>query len=261
LKTKKAEWFRSWFNTQAYLDLYRHRDEHDAKKIVSLLFNQIELSKGSKVLDLACGNGRHSVLFAKKGLDVTGVDLSDFLINQANKKLFGEYSRYQKNMRFEIRDMRSLKHVSEFDLVVNIFTSFGYFDSNRDNERVIKTISNALKPGGYFLLDFLNRNYLEKNLVPFDLRTVDGKLIAQSRTIKDNYVEKNILIFTKYRSIKGYPLFNHFKEKIKLYSLKDFGIMFNSNSLRMHKVFGSYNGERYNINKSERLIILARKKK
>lgn len=260
MKPKKDEWFKHWFNTQAYLDLYKHRDSHDAKKIVSLLFRHIRLSKGLRVLDLACGNGRHSILFAKRGLDVTGIDLSAYLVNQAKKKLNSDYVRYKSNLRFEIRDMRSLKHTAEFDLVVNIFTSFGYFDSNRDNEKVIDAAARALKQGGYFLLDFLNRNYLKKNLIPFDIKTINGKIIAQSRTIKDNFVEKNILIFTKNRAGSGYPLFNHFSEKIKLYSLKDFEKMFSKNSLKINRVFGSYEGDRFNLEKSERLILLARKK-
>jgi SAM-dependent methyltransferase len=259
LKSSNDQWFKSWFNTQDYLDLYKHRDARDAKKIVSLVLKHVKLNKGANVLDLACGNGRHSILFAKKRFNVTGIDLSNYLINQARKKLSSDYAGYRSSLRFEIQDMRNLKHVSEFDLVVNIFTSFGYFESDSDNEKVIGTVAIALKRGGYFLIDFLNRDYLIKNLITYDVKKLNHKLILQVRTIKDNIVEKNIIIIKSSRNKKGYPLFNHFTEKIKLYSFNDFEAMFSKHGLNIIKVFGSYTGSRFIKEKSERLIIIARK--
>src|SRR6266498_1428021 len=102
----KAQWYVSWFNSPEYLKLYRHRDEEDAKKILSLIFKNVHLRKNAKVLDLACGSGRHSLLIARKGFDVLGIDLSKYLISEARKKLNSEYKRYRKRLKFEIRDMR-----------------------------------------------------------------------------------------------------------------------------------------------------------
>jgi SAM-dependent methyltransferase len=175
--SKSNAWYKKWFNTQEYLDLYKHRDDKDASKIIHLLFKNIKLKKGSKVLDLACGNGRHSVLFAKKGYSVTGIDLSEYLIGMANKKRRTDYSKYRHLLNFETGDMRRIEHSDEFDLVVNLFTSFGYFSRGKENEMVISGIAKALKRGGYFLFDFLNRDFLINNLVPLDIRNEKDKVI------------------------------------------------------------------------------------
>ena len=254
----KDAWYKSWFNTQDYLDLYKHRDSHDASKLVSLIFDNSEIPKGSSVLDLACGSGRHSVLFARRGMKVTGIDLSNYLIRQANMQLEGEYSAYKDKLRFEIRDMREIKHEDEFNLVVNLFSSFGYFKDDRENEQVIKSIERALKHGGYFVIDFLNRERLISTIVPYDVKRTDNKYIVQVRKIEDNFVEKEILIFRNSEN-SNYPVLNHFNERIKLYSLSDFKKMFSRSGLKLVKTFGNYDGSKFVKNSSERLIIFARK--
>lgn len=252
-------WYKSWFNTKDYLDLYKHRDSHDALKIVSLIFDNIELPKGSNVLDLACGAGRHSVLFAKKGLMVTGIDLSAFLIKQAKIHLEKDYINFRDKLKFEIRDMRDIKHVNEFDLVVNLFSSFGYFRDDNENEKVIKSISKALKPRAYFVIDFLNSVRLINKLVPYDIKRSGGKYIVQVRKILDGFVEKEILIFRNSGGSSEYPLLNHFNERIKLYSLEDFREMFSKSGLKIMHTFGNYDGSAFVKNSSERLIIFAQK--
>ncbi|RPI14810.1 MAG: class I SAM-dependent methyltransferase [Ignavibacteriae bacterium] len=255
----KDTWFKSWFNTQDYLDLYKHRDSHDASKLVSLIFSNINIPKGSNVLDLACGSGRHSVFFAKKGMFVTGIDLSAFLIKQANLQLENEFLHYKDKLKFEIRDMREIKHVNEFELVVNLFSSFGYFKDDNENEQVIRSISKALKPAGYFVIDFLNREKLINTLVPYDIKRTDGKYIVQVRKIEDGFVEKEILIFRNSDASTDYPVLNHFNERIRLYSLEDFRKMFTHNGLNIINTFGNYDGSIFVKNSSERLIIFAHK--
>jgi len=251
-------WYKDWFNTQQYLDLYKHRDYNDAKKIVSLLFNNIKLQKGAKCLDLACGNGRHSIFFAKKGLKVTGLDLSPFLINQAKKRLAKEYKKYRTNLRFVIGDMKHLGFKNKFGLVVNFFSSFGYFKTDRENFTVIKGISGSLKKGGYFLFDFLNKGYLLKNLVPYNHRLLGDTAYIQIRHIEDSFVIKNIFIIQNSKSGKP-PKIHQYFEKIRLYSITDFKKIFKTNGLHIIKIFGNYSGKPYNKVSSERLIILARK--
>jgi SAM-dependent methyltransferase len=256
---KIQPWFKEWFNTQEYLDLYKHRDDTDAAKIIKLLFENIKLPKNAKVLDLACGNGRHSVLFAKKGFSVTGIDLSGYLISKAEEKRKKEYSKYSKRLKFEIGDMRHIRHKNEFNLVVNLFSSFGYFDNEKDNFDVLKSIARALVHGGYFFLDFLNSGYLLNNLVPYDVKKERGKTIVQIRSFINGFVEKNIIIIKNNPSAGKSPVVNRYKEKIRLYSISDFRKMFAQNGLNILKVFGSYSGNSYNNEKSERLIILAQK--
>lgn len=254
-----ANWFKKWFNSQLYLDLYKHRDDKDAKKIVSLINKHISLPRGSEVLDLACGNGRHSVLFAKKGYNVTGVDLSKYLIEQAKKKLKSDYSLYNKNLNFEIQDMRHISFKNKFDLVVNLFSSFGYFDKERENFSVINGISKSLKKGGYFFFDFLNADYLSSKLVPFDISVRNDYVIIQVRNIKSGFVTKEIYFIRNNPDKKGAPLVNNYCEKIRLYSLKDFNTFFKKAGLKIIKTFGNYSGEKFNHKKSERMIILAKK--
>src|SRR4030095_14677417 len=252
-------WFEKWFNSKDYLELYKHRNEADARKIVSLITRTVKLPKGSKVLDLACGNGRHSILFAGKGFNVLGIDLSSFLIGQAKQKLKTDYRKYKKNLRFELGDMRNIRHAKEFDLVVNLFSSFGYFEKDSENKRVIKSISRSLKNGGYFFFDFLNARYLKKNIVPFDVTKRNRNIIVQVREITGGLIKKNILIF-KDNTRPGEAVLNHFCEKIKLYLPVDFKKMFKTSGLNIIRVFGDYKGNTFNSNESPRLIILAQKK-
>jgi SAM-dependent methyltransferase len=258
-KNLNDTWFKEWFNTQEYLDLYKHRDNTDAGRIIRLLFKNINLKKNAKVLDLACGNGRHSVLFAKKGYKVTGVDLSKYLISRANEKRKTDYFKYRQMLKFEIGDMRHIAHSNEFDLIVNIFSSFGYFESEKDNENVIKSIARALKRNGYFLFDFLNKDYLLKNLVPYDIKKEKGKVIIQIRNITDGFVEKSIIIIKNSPNSEKCPILNRYMEKIRLYSLENFRKMFAPSGLKILDVFGNYDGKKYINYKSERLIILAKK--
>ena len=258
-KTEQDKWFTKWFNTQDYLNLYKHRDTKDAVKILKLLFANISIPKGTRVLDLACGNGRHSLLIARKGYNVTGIDLSGYLIGKAKEKLKDEYSGCRNRLSFEIGDMRNIKFKNEFELVVNIFTSFGYFKKHSDNVKVIKSISSALKKNGWFLFDFLNRDYLAKHLVPCNIKRENRNIIVQIRNFADGFVEKNIFILKNNPVPGSYPVLKRYKEKIRLYSLKDFRNMFSVNKLKIVKVFGNYNGEKFISSKSERLIILAQK--
>jgi SAM-dependent methyltransferase len=213
-------WFKDWFNTQQYLDLYKHRDDTDAKKIITLLFKNINLSKGSHCLDLACGNGRHSILFAKKGYNVTGIDLSPYLINQAKQRL-KKNTGITENLNFIIKDMRKIGYKNKFDLIVNLFSSFGYFESDRENFKVIKGISDALKPGGYFLFDFLNKEHLMRTLIPYDIKVLNKNAYLQIRRFENSFVIKNIFIIQSNKEDKTVKI-HHYFEKIRLYSLDDF---------------------------------------
>jgi SAM-dependent methyltransferase len=258
-KTEQGKWFTKWFNTQDYLNLYKHRDARDAAKILKLLFANVNIPKGAKVLDLACGNGRHSLLIARKGYNVTGIDLSKYLISKAKEKLNGEYAGCRNKLKFEIGDMRNIGHINEFELVVNLFTSFGYFEKQSDNVKVIKSISSALRKNGWFLFDFLNRDYLLNHLVPFDIKRENKNIIVQIRNITNGFVEKNIFILKNNPAPGLYPVLNSYKEKIRLYSKKDFQEMFSVNGLKTVKVFGNCDGAKFIKTKSERLIILAQK--
>lgn len=259
-KNFDKNWFKKWFGTGDYLELYKHRNSSDASKIAGLITRTLKLPRGSRVLDVACGNGRHSLIFASKGFNVLGIDLSAFLIGEAKKKLRTEYSRQKDHLKFEIRDMRNIDHRNEFDLAVNLFSSFGYFEKDSENFRVFGSIARALKPGGYFFFDYLNESALREKLVPSDVSVRNHNAVVQVREIKNNAVYKTIYI-VKNSPGKGNPEVSVFHEMIKLYSLEKFKAAFAKSGLDIIRTFGDYHGKRYNKHSSERLIILARKKK
>ena len=252
----KQEWYASWFNTREYLELYKHRDEEDAKKIISQILQNVHLQKNARVLDLACGKGRHSLLFAKKGFNVVGVDLSRYLISQARNRLNTEYRRYRGKLRFEIKDMRNFSFAERFELVVNIFTSFGYFENDSDNEKVIKCISRSLKRNGYFVIDFLNKEQLKKKLIPYTLDKHKDKILLQLRRITDSFVFKDIIIVKKHDSVYDFKKYN---ERIRVYSLDNFRKMFMKYKMKLLKIFGDYDGKPFENQKSPRLILIAQR--
>ncbi len=244
-------WFEEWFSSKLYLDLYSHRNDEDARKIINLMQRSISVNTGCKILDIACGAGRHSLELARRGFDVTGFDLSKFLIGEAKKSLRNSPEKSLR-VKFLIKDMRHFNFKNSFDIAMNIFSSFGYFENDEENFNVIRNVSNSLKSGGYFIFDFLNKQYLEKNLVPFSQNKYGDMIIIQNRKIEGDFVIKDIKISKKNKEM-------HFQEILKLYSVKKFKNIFNSYSLRVHFIFGDYFGNKFNDNKSQRLIIIAKK--
>src|SRR5690554_6600617 len=130
---QKAEWFETWFDTPYYHILYQNRDFSEAEKFINNLLDYLKLPKDANCLDLACGKGRHSVFLNKKGLQVTGVDLSENSIQEA--KPFEN-----ETLKFDTHDMREVYKKNTYDIVFNLFTSFGYFDSSEDNLKVLKSV-------------------------------------------------------------------------------------------------------------------------
>ncbi|MBK7254306.1 MAG: class I SAM-dependent methyltransferase [Ignavibacteria bacterium] len=249
--TNKSMWFEKWFSDKLYLDLYQHRDEEDARWIINLLQRSIAVKTNASVLDIACGSGRHSIELARRGFEVTGFDLSEFLINEARKNLKNSGEKNMK-VKFLIRDMRDFNFRNTFDIAVNIFTSFGYFDNDKENFSVIENVSRSLKKGGYFVFDFLNKHFLEKNLKPLSRNKIGNATVIQKRKLENGFVRKKIII-TRNNSTK------QFEEVLKLYSLQDFNKAFTLSGLKTEKIFGDYFGNKYSRTQSGRLIIIARK--
>lgn len=244
-------WFEDWFSNKFYLELYQHRDEEDARWMINLLQRAISVNTKSKVLDIACGSGRHSLELARRGFDVTGFDLSKFLISEAKKNLKNSKEKDLK-LKFLIKDMRDFNFKNTFDIAVNIFTSFGYFEDDKENYKVIENISNSLKKYGYFVFDFLNKNYVQKNLIPYSRKKFSSTIVVQKRKIENGFIKKEITIKKGNHVLK-------FNEILKLYSLNEFKKIFESYNLRPRKFFGDYFGNKFKENKSQRLIIIAEK--
>src|SRR5262249_12683163 len=138
---RTAEWFSTWFDSAHYHQLYAHRDDDEAARLIDGLIEHDLLTPGSHVLDLGCGTGRHARHLAGRGFDVTGIDLSAESLKRAKA---GE----RANLRFLRQDMRLPFRAGPFDHIVNLFTSFGYFDDSSDHMAVVHNIATALRPGG-----------------------------------------------------------------------------------------------------------------
>ncbi|MFC2092993.1 class I SAM-dependent methyltransferase [Bacteroidota bacterium] len=240
-------WFKDWFSSKFYLELYKHRDEAEAKDIVNLIQREIPLRTDSRVLDVCCGAGRHSLELAKRGYDVTGFDLSKFLISEAKENLKSS-KESSLNVKFLLKDMRRFQFKKKFDIAINIFTSFGYFDSDEQNFKVFENVSNSVRKNGYFVFDYLNEGFLKENLVAKSKNVINGKAVTQKRRIESDFIIKDI-IFGKRK----------YTEVLKLYSYNTIKDVLKNYRFIVKNIFGDYLGNRYYSKKSKRLIIFAQK--
>ncbi len=243
-----SEWFEDWFSTEEYLYVYRHRNNDDAVDLFNLILKNIEIEPGAKVLDLACGAGRHSILFAKKGYDVTSVDLSENLLNVARKSA----EELMLNINIIKSDLRLLNLADRFQLIINLFTSFGYFEQDFENEKIIKIVEQQLNENAYFVLDFFNVVHLKKNLIPISYDKVEEAIIRQERTFDQDRIVKKISVIKK-NSERSYF------ESVRAYSKSELSRMILKNGLKIIKIFGDYSGNAFDQNNSSRIIIIAQK--
>lgn len=244
----KSEWFKDWFNTQEYINLYKHRNEDEAEQHIKLILDNVETFAGYRVLDMACGAGRHAILLAKKGLIVTAVDLSDNLLSIAKK------TADEENLKIEFvkSDIREFNTNLDFDLVVNLFTSFGYFESDEENYSVLRKAYDLTLPGGYFVLDFFNSSYLTNNLIKFSEEKLDDAIIHQHREIKNNRINKKIVI-TKNGQIKS------FLESVRMFTKDELEYSLTKIGFDIHKTFGDFLGNEFDNIISPRLILICKK--
>ena len=241
-------WYKDWFNSENYLKVYSHRDESEAARLVGLIVQTFNLKSDSKILDMACGSGRHAVIFAKKGFDVTAVDLSQRLMSEAKENA----TQNDIKIDFVLSDILDFETTKRFNLALNHFTSFGYFDNDEENFRLILKAYDLLMDGGYFIIDYFNRNYLLKNLIPTSVFSENGLRIIQKRSIQENRVVKNI-------SIDGNGLVEEFYESVRLYSYDEMIASIKKAGFIILKEYGDYYGNNFNKESSPRLIIFAKK--
>lgn len=243
-----TEWYKEWFDSDDYLLVYNHRDDKDAVKLTDLILKETRIPNGSSILDAACGAGRHSLLFAKKGYLVSGFDLSLNLLNIAQKRAKEE----KLNIDFRRGDIRSISYEKEFSLVTNLFTSFGYFDTDSENFSFVKNSFNFIKEGGFYALDFINKNYLEENLVERSVNEMNGFSVIEERTIAAGRVNKVI-------TLQKPGSDSRFIESVRLYAFEELLEKFGEIGFQFQKAFGNYEGENFNINNSPRAIMIFQK--
>lgn len=237
-----SEWFESWFGEE-YVALYPHRNEAEAERAVALIADTLGSRSVRLVLDLACGSGRHSRYLGRRWW-TSGVDLSEILLRLAQRS--GSPAKLVR------ADIRALPYRDScFDLVVNLFTSFGYFDTDAEHESVIHDLVRIMTPGGTFILDFLNARKVHDQLVPYDERSIAGRKIEQRREITHDgrFVVKHIVIKDENRE---------FIERVRLFSQSELVAILEHAGLRVEKSFGDYGGEPL-TDSSPRVILFARR--
>jgi SAM-dependent methyltransferase len=240
-------WFKNWFDTSFYHQLYAHRNEIEAAHFIEQLLAELQPARNSSMIDLGCGAGRHAKHLASKGFVVTGIDLSFSSIHKAMKL-------QTANLQFYRRDMRTPFGQGLFDYVFNFFTSFGYFTDVKDNNLVLQNIFNALKPGGLVVIDYLNVPVAEKRIVALENKNIDGVRYAITRWHDKNFFFKKIHIED---AIAGEPY--EYIEQVSKFSLSHFEKMLSDHGFRIKNVFGNYQLDPYNSERSERLIVMAEK--
>jgi len=243
-----ADWFKDWFASDFYLSVYNHRNDEDAEKFLNGLLELISLSKGAKILDAACGAGRHSLFMARKKFDVTAFDLSLPLLNKGIEK----GRELNLDIKFFNGDLRFIHLKERFDLIMNLFTSFGYFNNDEENFSFIKSAYEMLKEDGYFVFDYLNEQFLRKNLVPESGRNINGLKIFEKREIIKNRIVKKITIENG-RERRDY------EESVQLYSFDEIIRKFNEIGFSARKVWGNYSLDGFIPDTSERIIIIFKK--
>ncbi|MEZ4804577.1 MAG: methyltransferase domain-containing protein [Bacteroidia bacterium] len=238
-------WFKDWFNTPYYHLLYGERDHVEAEKFINNLLDYLNPEKGSVFLDLACGKGRHALDIARKNFKVYGVDLSLESIEFAKKSECD-------NLKFEVHDMRETFKEDYFDYVLNLFTSFGYFDTHEDNLKTLIAVTNDLKQEGVFIQDYFNSNVVLANMKPSENKLISGIDFHITKEIKDSNIIKTI-------SFKDNGESYRFQEKVKLLSFNDFENLYSNAGLKVIDVFGDYQLNPFNQNTSERLLLVSKK--
>ena len=239
VKIRRMAWYKEWFGAD-YLELYAHRDADEAERHVAFVEDQFGDGAPRTVLDLACGAGRHTAALRRRGHQVFGIDLSVTLL------------AHPPRVPNAAGDMRNLPFARQsFDWVLNFFTSFGYFERERENFAVLEQIERLLRPGGRFLIDFLNRDHVLANLKESEVQEIGGRRVA----IERRYDEQTRRINKTMRLESDGVAPRTFLESVRAYTEDEVTIGLRWAGLEADAIFGNFEGETYRRD-SQRLIII-----
>ena len=243
---KENDWFATWFDTKYYHLLYQDRDDVEAKNFIENLSRILTIPSDSKVLDLACGKGRHSIVLNSLGYDVVGYDLSEESIHDAQK-------HENDRLKFSVHDMRQPFSDGQFQSVFNLFTSFGYFNSIADNTQVLTNIKASLKPKGYLVIDFMNVKKVIQSLVPIEEKIIDGIRFCINRSYSNSHITKRIDVLDDGNKLR-------FEESVQTIDLDQFTHLLTDCDFDIIRTFGDFTLSEFDEKESDRLIIIAQKK-
>ncbi len=241
----KKEWFEEWFDDN-YLHVYAHRDDSDARQLVDLILSKVNPQRNYLILDAACGSGRHASQFAEKGYRIFGIDLSLPLLRKAKKEQkHGLYPQYVR------ADIRAMPFAAHFDLILSLFTSFGYFRYDEENQQLLLDWAGILKKNGRIVIDYLNPDYVAEHLDPNSTRAFRGIQIHENRWIENKRVYKKIEIIRDEKCCT-------FHESVRLYNLQEMRTMLGKAGIGVNQVYGGYQRQAFSA-ASPRMIIIGEK--
>jgi SAM-dependent methyltransferase len=233
-----TEWYEEWFGEE-YLRLYPHRNDTEAERVVDLIFRTVSFEPGWRVLDVACGAGRHARAFRAAGACCTGVDLSLPLLRRAQKVTDAALVR---------ADMRWLPIRSgSMDLTVNLFTSFGYFERDAEHTAALEEMIATVRPGGWFVIDFLNPAAVRRQLVPEETLNLAGSTVRVSRSVSPDgrYVCKSI------RAPEG----RHYRERVRLFEPEQMSGMLEAAGVTVRFRFGDYDAAPIGLDSPRTILV------
>lgn len=239
--TKNKDWFVSWFDTSYYHILYKHRDYSEGQSFLKNLISFLNLNKNEFVLDLGCGKGRHSIYLNSLGFKVIGADLSKNSIDYA--KQFET-----ETLKFVKHDMRD-SFKTKFDVILNLFTSFGFFEDDAEDIAILQNIKNELNTDGIAIIDFMNAKKVISELVSEEVQTIDGITFKLNRYVKNGFIIKEI-------NFDADGKHHTYYEKVKSLDLPKINSYLNSVGFKIKYTFGNYQLEDFNEETSDRLILV-----
>jgi len=240
------QWFETWFDSPYYHLLYANRSETEAAEFITLMSAHLKLDMHTKVIDIACGKGRHTKTMAELGFDATGIDLSPNSIASAKR---GE----QEQLQFDVWDMRQPYRIGYFDVAFNLFSSFGYFDDDAEDAKAIQAMHDCLKPGGLLVLDYINTQFAVLNLKSREIIPRNDIQFHIQKKVEQGFIRKRINFLAEGEEYE-------FEEQLKVINLTRFEQMITAAGFELVEILGNYNLEQFSPNTSPRLILIAKKR-
>jgi SAM-dependent methyltransferase len=249
-KTKKQSWYEQdgFWETFAPA-LFTNERMLSAKEEVGQILSLLKLQSGTSICDLCCGPGRHSLELGRLGFSVTGVDRTTVYLEEAKKKA----DEQGVKIRFVQEDMRRFCEPSAFDAVINVFTSFGFFEDAADDKRVLENVYKSLKDGGKFLIDIMGKEVLARIFQEKRWREEDGVIILEEAKVSENWSTVDcrwIIIKDDKRDECRFSL--------RLYSAAELGELLQSCGFGQVEFFGDLSGSAYDKT-AKRLVVAAHK--
>jgi SAM-dependent methyltransferase len=245
------KWYEDLYNRQIYFDLYAEEDTQLAGREVACLIKLLQLTPGQSILDVCCGYGRHALVLARKGYHATGIDLSPKQITAAKKRADEEGLR----VNLIVGDAREMAFQRKFDIAINLFTSFGFFEDEADHLQMLDRIASATAPSGLFLLDLWNREKMLQGLIPREIEEREDGIIIEKQWDFDAYRGRfnwqNTVVYPGGKSVR-------WQQSVRAFTLVELKNLLQEVGFKLEKVFGNWDGGAYTP-ESPKMITIARR--